>query len=104
MRLNVVRRMLLCAALCGFALTSGCAAHVGKLTDIQRSERLATEKGRLAELKDPVARTKSYITISQLLLEFSAAAARDQDVESLDKLLDQYNSAIKSARDTIVNS
>ncbi len=42
-------------------LLSGCAARLGKRTDSQTAERLASEKGRLSALKDPIERTKSYI-------------------------------------------
>lgn len=85
-------------------ISSGCAPRLGRLSDAQKSERLAIEKGKLADIKDPVERTKSYITISGFLLDFIAGAARDHDVEAIGSLADQYTSAIRSARDTIVGS
>ena len=83
---------------------SGCAARLGRLNDNQRAERLARERGRLTELKDPVQRTKSYIVISTLLLDFVTGAARDHQTDLMGTLLEQYMTAIQSARDTIVNS
>jgi len=83
---------------------SGCAARLGRLNDNQRAERLAIERGRLTELKDPIQRTKSYIIISTLLLDFITGAAHDHQADVMRPLLDQYTMAIRSARDTIVNS
>jgi hypothetical protein len=97
-------KLFLLITLCFGFISSGCAARLGRLSDAQKSERLATEKGRLSDIKDPVERTKSYITISRFLLDFIAGAARDHDVEALGSLADQYTSAIRSARDTIVGS
>ena len=85
-------------------LVFGCAARLGHESETIIGERLAVERGRLSELEDPIERTKSYITISDLLLDFAAGAARDHDAGSLAPLLDQYAAAIRSARDAIVNS
>src|SRR5262245_2913147 len=85
-------------------LPTGCAAHLGRMSDSQRSERLAIERGKLAELKNPVQRTKTHIRIAQLLLDFIAGAARDHDIEAMIPLVDQYTTTIQTARDTIVNS
>jgi len=70
----------------------------------QRSERLAVERGNLVDLADPLARTRSYITISDILLSFVADAARARDSDGLNVLLDQYLTAIRAARDTMVES
>ena len=83
---------------------SGCAARLGRLNDNQKAERLARERGRLTELNDPVQRTRSYIVISRLLLDFVAGAARDHQTDVMGPLLEQYTAAIRSARDAIVNS
>ena len=83
---------------------SGCAVRLGRMSDSQRSERLAIERGRLADLKNPVERTRTYIRIARLLLDFVAGAARDHDAEAMVSLVDQYASAIQSARDSIVHS
>jgi hypothetical protein len=85
-------------------LVFGCAARLGHKSESLIGERLAVERGRLSELQDPIERTRSYITISDLLLDFVADAARDHDAESLMPLVNQYVSTIRSARDTIVNS
>jgi hypothetical protein len=89
---------------CAAFLISGCAVRLAKMTDVQKAELLATERGRLSDIQDPVARTKTYITISRILLDFVAGAARDGDAAELNSLLNQYVSAIRDARDTMVNS
>jgi hypothetical protein len=45
-----------------------------------------------------------YIVISTLLLDFVAGAARDHQTDAMESLLEQYLTAIRSARDTIANS
>jgi len=95
-------RKVLIVALNLQLLLSGCAARLGKRTDSQTGERLASEKGRLSALKDPIERTKSYIKISQFLLLFTGGAARDTD--ALAPLLNEYTTAVQSARDAIMNS
>jgi AAA lid domain len=82
---------------------SGCAMR-GLGSANQRGERLAMERGRLSELTDPVAQTKSHVIISDILLSFAADAARDQDHEAFRRLLVEYGRAIETARDTIVHS
>jgi hypothetical protein len=74
------------------------------MTAAQRSERLAMERGRVLELTDPVAKTRSYIMISNLLLQFAYEVVRDDELGDLDILLQQYLAAIRNARETIVNS
>ncbi len=97
-------RKVLIVALNLQLLLSGCAARLGKRTDSQTAERLASEKGRLSALKDPIERTKSYIKISQFLLLFIGGAARDHDTDALAPLLNEYTTAVQSARDAIMNS
>jgi phytoene dehydrogenase-like protein len=82
---------------------SGCAMR-GLGSANQRGERLAMERGRLSELTDPVAQTKSHVIISDILLSFAADAARDQDHEAFRRLLVEYGRAIETARETIVHS
>ena len=94
----------LTAALSIAFIASGCAVRLGRMSDSQRSERLAIERGKLQELKNPVERTRTYITIAHLLLDFMAGAARDHDTEAMAPLIEQYTTAIESARDTIVHS
>lgn len=74
------------------------------MTATQRGERLAVERARLPELTDPVAKTKSYITISHLLLSFASEAVREGDITDMSALMDQYVATIRSARDTMVQS
>jgi hypothetical protein len=97
-------KVFLIAALSIVVIAPGCAVRLGRMSDNQRSERLAIERGKLAELKNPVERTRSYIRIARLLLDFVAGAARDHDTEAMVSLVDQYTSAIQSARDSIVNT
>src|SRR5262245_64760850 len=97
-------KLFLAIALSVPLVLSGCAARLGRLNDNQRAERLARERGRLTELKDPVQRTKSYIVISNLLVDFITGAARDHQTDVMATLVEQYTTTIRSARDTIVNS
>ena len=76
----------------------------GRRSATARGERLAIEKGKLSETTDPVARTKSYVVISDLLLSFAADAARDQAPDDFRGLLDEYIRTIRAARETIVNA
>lgn len=85
-------------------LFAGCAFRLGRMTPTQRGERLAIERGRLTELTDPVDRTRSYITISKLLLSFATDAVHERDIDDLNALMDQFVATIKSARDTMVMS
>jgi hypothetical protein len=70
----------------------------------RRGERLATEKGKLAETTDPLARAKSYTIIADLILSFATDAALAGASEDLRSLLSQYTAAIRSARDTLIES
>ena len=92
--------LILCLAL-GL---SGCAIKGSGISRNHRGERLAIERGRLTELTDSTARTKSYIVISDILLSFAADAGRDRDHEGFRGLLIEYSRAIESARDTMVSS
>jgi hypothetical protein len=83
----------------------GCAgSRVAGMSGKQRSERLATERGTLQDLTDPVERTKSYITISEILLSFAADAIREGATADLKPLMEQYIMAIEEARDAMVDS
>jgi hypothetical protein len=93
---------LLAGMLCALILASGCAGIRGSAA--RRGERLATERGRLADLTDAVERTKSHIVIGDLFLSFAADAARERALEDVDGLLEQYTRNIRAARDTMVES
>src|SRR5262245_25925129 len=97
-------KRLLLLALFGPLLMSSCGTRLSKMTDKQKSERLATERGRVSEINQPVAKTQSYIAISQILLDFAGGAARDGDITGMSSLLDQYVTTIRAARDTMLNS
>jgi hypothetical protein len=60
-------------------LISGCGVRLGRMTDLQKDKRLATERGRFQELTNPVDKTRSQIIISEILLDFATSAARDND-------------------------
>ncbi len=85
-------------------LVSGCGIKLSRMTDAQKAERLATERSRLQELINPVAKTRSHIVISEILLDFAGGAIRDNDLVAMRSLLEQYTNAITDARDTIMNS
>jgi hypothetical protein len=83
----------------------GCAIRLGGGSNAnRRAERLAIEKGKLTETTDPVARTKSYIVIADILLSFASDAAREQARDDFHSLLIEYGRTIKTARETLVNS
>jgi hypothetical protein len=94
----------LCLALLALILTNGCAHSLDRLSENERAERLAREKGRVNMLTDSVQKTRSYIVISQILLDFSTAAARDSDHETMRGLLDEYTASLQSALETMSNS
>jgi len=85
-------------------IACGCAARLGRPTEERRSNRLASERKRLAEIKDPVERTQHYIRITQLLIDSVADAARESNFETMGMLLDEYMEAVRSAQTTMVNS
>jgi hypothetical protein len=97
-------RKLLPSIICLLVLVVGCGPRLGRMKASQRSERLAVERGNLVDLTDPLARTQSYIKISNILLSFVADAARAHDDDGLNVLVDQYLTAIRAARDTMVES
>ena len=84
---------------------AGCAMRgLGGSSANQRGERLAIERGKLSETTNPIARTKSYIVISDLLLSFASDAVREQAHDDVVNLLNEYVRTIRTARETIVNS
>jgi hypothetical protein len=81
-----------------------CGVRLGRMSNLQKAERLASERGRLQELTNPVDKTRSHIIISNILLDFAGSAARDNDFEGMRTLLDQYSTSIKAARDVMLDS
>jgi len=98
---SMTKVFLLLSVLC---LSTGCTTKIAQMTAQQRSERLASERGRLPQLTDPVAQTKSYIKISQLLVTFAADAIRNGQAGQMTDLMEQYSAAVQNARDAIVAS
>ena len=72
-----------------------CALRLDKMTDNQKAELLATEKGKLPELTDPVEITKAQITISNVLLDFVSGAAVDRDVAGMNNFCRSMSSAFR---------
>ena len=92
-------------ALCVGVVFSGCIRpRAGSGIDRERSERLATERGKLPDLTDPISITRSQIVISRILLDFISDSVRDRDTEALNAILPQYRTAIRSARNAMVSS
>jgi hypothetical protein len=92
-------------ALCAIQVFGlGCAMRLARNTDQEKAELLASERGRLLETDSPVAKTKSYIVISGILLDFAEADIREGTVDVLPRRLDQYVEAITAGRDTLIHS
>lgn len=92
--------LVLCAAL----LFSACSVRRHVLHNSEEAELLAEERGRLLQLTDPVQKTKSYITISSILLDFATSLASDGNMDGMKTLLVQYQTTIQDASDTMINS
>ena len=84
--------------------TAGCGARLADMTPAYRSSRLELERARLSRQGDPVDRTKTYISISHILLTFASDAIRDGDHAALKQSVDQYTVVLKAAGETMVNS
>ena len=98
---NLIALMIFSLPLC----VAGCVKKVSPNSPPNiRGERLAIERGKLNELSDPIARTKSYVVITDIILTFIADAATDEDHDSLRALLSEYAHTLATARDTVVNS
>jgi hypothetical protein len=78
--------------------------RLNNMSDNEKAERLAMEKGRLTELRDPVEITRSHITIARILLDFVSSAVKRRQVEGIDRRLAQYVDAVQAARDAMVRS
>jgi hypothetical protein len=94
-------------SLIGFALilevwVPACALRSGKVSDNERAERYAIERGKLSELTDPVDIAKTQITISKILLDFVSSALEEGEFDGLNRRLIQYTTSIQAARDAMV--
>ena len=71
----------------------------------KRLERLESERAKLArQQNDPVGRTKTQIKIADILLTLVSDAARASDLNVLHARLDEYLSAIRDARQTMMKT
>jgi hypothetical protein len=83
---------------------SACAMHRPAMTVSDEAELLAEEQGRLTEETDPVERTKSYITVCDILLDFASSFAHDGNLDGMDALLSQYDTSVQKATNTMIQS
>jgi hypothetical protein len=85
-------------------LMAGCGVRLSRMNDQDKAERLATERGRLQELTNPVEKTRSHILISAILLDFAGAAMAENNLDGMRTLLNQYVTTITAARDVMTDS
>jgi hypothetical protein len=97
-RIEVLLMLLLLSGL------SNCELRIAKMTVSQKRNRLAVEQARIRTSAKAVEQTDTYITISRLLLSLASDAVRADDVEDLNRLMDDYIANVESARDTIITS
>jgi hypothetical protein len=88
-----------------FAVSS-CAIRIHSLQGKydKRLERLQKERDKLSRLTDPVSRTKTGITISDILLSLASDAVKTGEPEVLGKRLNEYVDAIRDARQSMLNT
>ena len=88
-----------------FASTS-CAIRITALQGQpdKRIERLDRERAHLKTLTDPVDRTKSDITISEILLSLASDAVRSGEPEVLHKRLGEYTDTIEDAHQALIKA
>src|SRR5262245_38985538 len=85
---------------------SSCAIHVNSLQGQydKRLERLQKERDKLNRATDPVGRTKTSITIADILLSLASDAVKTGEPEVLGKRLNEYVDTIRSAHQTMMNT
>jgi hypothetical protein len=85
---------------------SSCAIRTNSLQGQidKRLERLQRERDKLSRLTDPVDRTKTDITISEILLSLAGDAARSSEPEALEKRMTEYVQTIRDAHQTMVKT
>ncbi|HEY2384701.1 MAG TPA: hypothetical protein VGK48_26290 [Terriglobia bacterium] len=98
-----IQRLLLIPLL---LTATSCAIRIASLQGQvdKRIERLDRERARLKTLTDPVDRTKSDITISEILLNLASDAVRSGEPEVLHKRLGEYTDAIEDAHQSLMNA
>src|SRR5207249_117781 len=70
----------------------------------KRLERLQRERDKLSRFTDPVDRTRSDITISEILLSLAGDAVKSGEPEVLQKRLSEYVDAIQDAHQTMLKT
>ena len=85
---------------------SSCAIRTASLQGQydKRLERLQREKDKLNRISDPVNRTKTDITISEILLSLASDAAKTGEPELFLKRLSEYVDAIRDAHQTMMKT
>ena len=85
---------------------SACSIRTGFLQGQfdKRLERLQKEKDKLSRTTDPVDRTKTDITISEILLSLATDAVKTGEPELLGKRLTEYMDTIRDAHQTMMNT
>ena len=88
-----------------FAVNS-CAIHTNALQGQydKRLERLQKERDKLNRLTDPVSRTKTGITIADILLSLASDAVKTGEPEVLGKRLSEYVDTIRGAHQTMTKT
>src|SRR5215510_9709387 len=85
---------------------SSCTIRTGFLQGQidKRLERLQKEKDKLSRATDPVDRTKTDITISEILLSLATDAVKTGEPELLGKRLNEYVETIRDAHQTMMKT
>ena len=85
---------------------SSCTIRTGLLQGQidKRLERLQKEKDKISRTTDPVDRTKTDITISEILLSLATDAVKTGEPELLNKRLNEYIDTIRDAHQTMMNT
>src|SRR5262245_47161750 len=88
-----------------FATTS-CAIHISSLQQQydKRLERLQKERDKLNKLTDPVSRTKTGITIADILLSLASDGVKANEPEVVGKRLNEYVDTIREAEQTMMKT
>src|SRR5262245_58864625 len=85
---------------------SSCVIHTNSLRGQydKRFERLQKERDKLIRQTDPVDRTKTCITVSEILLSLASDAIKTGEPEVLDKRLSEYVDTIREAHQTMMKT
>jgi len=101
--MHTMQRLLL--TLIVVALSS-CAIHTNALRGQydKRIERLQKERDKLGRQTDPVDRTKTYISISEILLSLASDAIKSGEPEAMGKHLTEYVGTVREAHQTMMKT